>query len=57
MPVLLDSKHEVFARYGVRAIPALVIIGPDGVIRQQFVGSRAESALRKAIRAVLDGKA
>jgi len=57
MPVLLDSKRDVHRRYGVRAIPTLLIIGPDGVIRQHYVGSRDESVLRKAIRSVLEGKA
>jgi peroxiredoxin/outer membrane lipoprotein-sorting protein len=57
MPVLLDSKQDVHRRYGVRAIPTLLIIGPDGVIRQHFIGSRAESVLRKAIQSALDGKA
>jgi peroxiredoxin len=57
MPVLLDAAREVHRRYGVRAIPTLLIIGPDGVIRQHYIGSRDESVLRRAIRAVLDGKA
>jgi peroxiredoxin len=57
MPVLLDFRREVHLRYGVRAIPTLLIISPDGVIRQHFIGSRSEGALRKAIQTVLDGKA
>jgi peroxiredoxin len=57
MPVLLDSRQDVHRRYGVRAIPTLPIIGPDGVIRQHFIGSRAESVLRKAMQWVLEGKA
>lgn len=57
MPVLLDYKREVHVRYGVRAIPTLLIIGPDGVIRQHFIGSRSEPALRQAIQTVLEGKA
>ena len=57
MPVLLDYRREVHVRYGVRAIPTLLIIGPDGVIRQHFIGSRSEPALRQAIRTVLEGKA
>jgi peroxiredoxin len=57
MPVLLDSRQDVHRRYGVRAIPTLPIIGPDRVIRQHFIGSRAESVLRKAIQWVLEGKA
>ncbi len=56
MPVLMDSRHEVHMLYGVRAIPTLLIIGPDGVIRRQFVGTRGESALRNAIQSVVNGK-
>jgi peroxiredoxin/outer membrane lipoprotein-sorting protein len=57
MPVLLDSKHDVHRSYGVRAIPNVLIIGPDGVIRQHFIGGRDVLVLRRAIKAVLDGKA
>ncbi len=57
MPVLLDSKRDVHRNYGVHAIPNILIIGPDGVIRQHFIGGRDVLVLRKAIRAVLDGKA
>lgn len=57
VPVLLDSRREVHARYGVRAIPTLLIIDPDGVIRQQLIGSCSERVLRKAIQTVLERKA
>lgn len=57
VPVLLDSQREVHRRYGVRAIPTLLIIDSNGVIRQHFIGGRDVSVLRKAIRAVLDGTA
>ncbi len=57
MPVLLDSRGEVHGRYGVHAIPTLLVIGPDGVIRRHFIGSRAEPVLRQAIQSVVDGKA
>ena len=55
MPVLLDSRQEVKRRYGVQAIPTLLIIGTDGVIRQHFIGSRDEQVLRKAIETVVRG--
>jgi cytochrome c biogenesis protein CcmG/thiol:disulfide interchange protein DsbE len=56
-PVLLDSRHEVHMRYGVRAIPSLLIVGRDGVIRQHFIGSRSEPVLREAIQSVVKDKA
>jgi len=55
-PVLLDGKHEVHWSYGIHAIPALFVIGRDGVIRQQFLGDRGESSLRKAIRSVVQAE-
>ncbi len=57
MPVLLDSERQVHVRYGVHAIPTVLIIDPAGVIREHFIGSRSEPALRKAIQSVLAGKA
>ncbi|HTQ53095.1 MAG TPA: TlpA disulfide reductase family protein [Bryobacteraceae bacterium] len=54
MPILLDRNREMRRHYGVHKIPALVVIGPDSVVRWQSVGERSESELRGAIRAVLD---
>jgi len=56
LPVLLDDRREVHHNYGIHAIPALFVIGRDGVIRQQFLGDRGESALRKAIRSVVQAE-
>ena len=49
MPVLMDESRAVHKQYGVNAIPTLLIIGRDGVIREHFVGSRSEETLRSAI--------
>jgi len=51
--VLTDRQRQVQRRYGVRAIPVVVVIGRDGVVRQQFLGAQSESALRKAIQSVV----
>ncbi len=56
IPVLVDGKEDVRRRYGIRSIPTLLVIDRDGVVRQAFVGSRGESALRKSIQAALDAK-
>ena len=53
LAVLMDSKRLVHHMYGVSAIPTLLIIDKGGVIREQFIGSRSEVALRKAIQSVL----
>jgi peroxiredoxin/outer membrane lipoprotein-sorting protein len=54
MPMLLDSKRELRRRYGIHAIPALFVIDRDSVVRRQFIGTRSESELRKAIRSVVE---
>lgn len=53
MPVLMDSQRDVHRQYGVQAIPTVLIIGADGVIRQHYIGGRDEGVLRKAIQEAL----
>lgn len=53
LAVLLDGKRQVHRLYGVSAIPTLLIIDKQGVIREHFIGSRSEANLRKAIQSVL----
>jgi peroxiredoxin/outer membrane lipoprotein-sorting protein len=57
MPVLLDSNRGMRRRYGVHKIPALFVIGRDGVVRRQFIGTQNELELRKAIGSVVNRKA
>ncbi|HLW77875.1 MAG TPA: TlpA disulfide reductase family protein, partial [Bryobacteraceae bacterium] len=52
-PVLLDGNRAVHRQYGITAIPTLLVIDPQGVIRSHFVGDRTEAALRQAIQAAL----
>jgi peroxiredoxin/outer membrane lipoprotein-sorting protein len=56
MPMLLDSNREMHRRYGIHAIPALFVIDRDSVVRRQFLGTRSELELRKAIRSVVEQK-
>jgi hypothetical protein len=49
MPVLMDANRQVHKRYCVRAIPTLLIVDKDSVIREHFIGSRSEETLRAAI--------
>jgi hypothetical protein len=44
-PVLL-STGETLAKYKVKAIPTTLVVGPGGVIRQVWVGTLSEDALR-----------
>jgi len=54
MTVLVDNNKEVHRRYGVSAIPTLLIIDKQGIIRKLFVGSRDEATLRKAVQSVVN---
>lgn len=52
--VLLDSEGQVSAKYGVCAIPALVLIDKNGVIQRLQVGyTPNESELQQAIERLL----
>jgi peroxiredoxin/outer membrane lipoprotein-sorting protein len=53
LDVLHEDRREVSRRYGVRAIPTVLIIDRDGVIRQHYVGTRQERELRAAIQSVI----
>jgi thiol-disulfide isomerase/thioredoxin len=53
LTTLLDSKRQVHRLYGVNAIPTVLVIDAQGVIRTQFVGGRSEQQLRKAIQSAL----
>jgi cytochrome c biogenesis protein CcmG, thiol:disulfide interchange protein DsbE len=54
LTTLLDSKRQVHRMYGVNAIPTLLVIDAQGVIRTQFVGGRSEQQLREAIQSALN---
>ena len=53
LTTLMDSKRQVHRQYGVSAIPTLLVIDSQGVIRTHFIGGRSEAVLRKAIQASL----
>jgi thiol-disulfide isomerase/thioredoxin len=47
-PVVID-EGEVGARYKVRSLPQLVVIGKDGAVRKTFVGFTTKASLESAI--------
>ncbi|MGO9010069.1 MAG: redoxin domain-containing protein [Bryobacteraceae bacterium] len=55
LSVLMDGRRDVHRQYGIRSIPQLFVIDRNGVIRQHYVGTQGEGALRKAIEAALGG--
>lgn len=42
----VDSDGQIAARYGLRGVPALVVIGPDGELRGVAVGYTTEIGMR-----------
>ena len=53
-PVVIDDG-TVGALYKVEALPSLVVIGRDGLIRKSFIGYTAEGAIDRALQeAVVD---
>ncbi len=47
---MVIDDGTVGALYKVEALPSLVVIGRDGLIRKSFVGYTAEGALDRALR-------
>lgn len=46
MPVLLDENGDLGARYGIRGVPAVFVLGPEGNIRYTAMGYSSELGLR-----------
>ena len=44
-PLLFDERGDVFAAYGVRALPTSFFIDPQGVIQQVVIGGPMSEAL------------
>jgi peroxiredoxin len=47
---LLDSKKNVHRMYGARAIPTVIVIDREGVIRAHYIGGRSEAELIAALK-------
>lgn len=46
LPTVLDETGEIGKQYGIRGVPALFILGPDGKIRFATAGYTSELGLR-----------
>ncbi len=57
LATLSDPNEKINKQYGISAIPTVLIIDREGVIRSQFVGGRSQEELRAAITRVVDGRA
>jgi len=59
MPVLLDQEGALSGSLDISALPTMLLIGPDGVIRKVWVGfdpEKGEAELRAAIQTLLEEK-
>lgn len=54
-PIVLDPEMRLWQAYGVQAWPTLVLVGPDGRIRQTFIGEQSLEQLVAPIEAALAG--
>jgi peroxiredoxin/outer membrane lipoprotein-sorting protein len=50
LPVLMDAKRDVHRMYGARAIPTVIVINRDGVIKAHYIGGRSGEELMAAVR-------
>jgi len=53
-PVVVDSEHEIWQRYAVRAWPTLVLIDPRGRVRASVSGEPSYEALVREVQQLLD---
>jgi thiol-disulfide isomerase/thioredoxin len=54
--ILLDRKGEIGNKYRADAIPTLVVVGRDGLIKSYFRGVTEESRLRQAVADAMSEK-
>ena len=53
-PVVVDSEHDIWERFGVRAWPTLVLADATGYVRETISGEIDEQTLAAKIDALLD---
>ena len=57
-PVVVDSDHDIWESFAVRAWPTLVLVDAEGYVRQTLSGEAQEEPLAAAVTALLEeGKA
>ena len=53
-PVVVDSEHDIWERFAVRAWPTLVLVDAEGYVRETLSGEPNEETLAAKIAALLD---
>jgi thiol-disulfide isomerase/thioredoxin len=57
-PVVVDSDHDIWERFAVRAWPTLVLVDAEGYVRDVMSGEAEEEPLAAAVEALLsEGRA
>lgn len=57
-PVLVDSEHEIWQQYAVRAWPTLILVDAEGYVRDEIRGEAEEDDLVARVSALLtEGRA
>jgi thiol-disulfide isomerase/thioredoxin len=46
---LVDSMGQLRAKYDIKAVPYMLVLGPDGQAREAFRGEQDEQTLREAL--------
>jgi thiol-disulfide isomerase/thioredoxin len=52
-PIVLYPDMSLWQAYGVQAWPTLILVGPDGSVRQTFIGEQSFEQLAAPVAAVL----
>ncbi len=53
LPILFDPYKKTAERYGVKSLPALFVIDPEGTIRYSSIGYKEEVPLEETLETVL----
>lgn len=53
-PVVVDTDHQIWQSYAIRAWPTLVFLRPDGTLAETLSGERDEASLVALVEALLD---
>lgn len=48
-PVLVDTAGTLKKKYDIKAVPYILVLGPDGQAREAFRGEQTEATLRSAL--------
>jgi hypothetical protein len=49
----LDADESIFAAYGIPYQPAVVLIGSDGAVKEEWLGVRSEEEMRSSLQSLL----